>query len=118
MNDEWEKREYNFGCILNTGWTARDIASIVGRTATDSHSSGELYAELELPFGFLHINSTRPVLLNGYLENVTENAEILLAAFRQARIPYDAEAYDDDGQVIWKLEWSPTKPLEWPSDGA
>ncbi len=97
----------NFYSTLHTSWTPQDIATVVGRIATNSRKCGWDEWELEFPFGWLYIESQRPVLMHGRVNNIADNVDMLLAPLRLAAIRYKAEAYDDNQVLLHEYEWSP-----------
>jgi hypothetical protein len=68
------------------------------------------WADYEIigPFAELVIEAEAPILIHGPMADAGVNAERILATLREAGVAYDAETYDNKGDLLREFRWVKT----------
>ena len=97
----------NFFSSLKTELSRRQVAHLyeplgwaIGKCSWTDYG-------IQSPWADLIIEAESPVLMHGPVANVLVNAEHILSPLRAAGVAYSAECYDEAGNLLREIKWSP-----------
>ncbi len=94
----------SLGTRRSRRWVARLFKSPTWRIRKCSWSDYEITA----PFAELVIEAESPILLHGPVDDIEANVDRILAPLRAAGIAYEAECYEDCGELLREWRWQPS----------
>jgi hypothetical protein len=94
----------NFYSTLHTERTPDQVAQLYATAGWQTRKCGQTDYELLSPVAELVIDDASPLLMHGAIADWQVQIEHVLAPLRQAKIPFHAECYGPDKELLRTIE--------------